>query len=106
MPEEDSVGSTTTKDQAILVVPMCDESVIQVKAYCQRLLPNFCGKHITDGGDNKEVIVLIDLKNVQGIPQFVNDLHRVLGNYDVTIYTGLDYQKCQVTCLVLHVYAK
>ncbi len=106
LPQEDSVGSTTSKDQAILMVLPCDQNIISsVKLYCLKLLPYFCNKHIPDGSESKEVIALIDLNNIEGIPEFVQDLYRVLDQYDVTIYTGVNYRNGLVTCLALHIQA-
>ena len=88
-----------------MVVPSLKQ-YIDVKHYCQDMLPEFCHNHITDESENMEVIALIDLHNIQNIPEFVQNLHRVLEEYDVTIRTGVDYCKCPVTCLALHILDK
>ncbi len=106
MPEEDSYGNTPSKDQAILVVPASpDQNVVNIKRYCHSELPKLCAKHITSENNDiiKEVIAIIDVTNVQGVPEFGEDLHEVLRNYDVTIHTGVDYHTCPVTCLVLYI---
>ncbi len=102
---EDSVGNSTCKDQAVLVVPSLKQ-YIDVKQYCLDMLPEFCHNHITDESENKEVIALIDLSNIHDIPVFVQDLYKALEKYDVTIRTGVDYCKCPVTCLALHILDK
>ncbi len=99
----ESTSSICNKDQAVLVVPFCKRHMVLIKEYCKELVPDFCHDHMSIESENKEVIVLIDVNNIQGIPEFVQDLYEVLKEYDVTIYSGVDYCKNPVTCLTLHI---
>ncbi len=75
--------------------------MLDVKDYCFDQLIATCNSHF-NGSEDKELIALIDVANVKQVAEFVKDMVSTLSQYDMQVYTGLDYRKSNVTCLVLH----
>ncbi len=99
---KDSIISSQGRNQMFIIVHPCDPEILNVKAYCLKAIPDLCGSHITATND-KELIFIIDINDIAGIPRFVQDLYRKLSAYEVTIYTGVNHSKGSVTCLALHI---
>ena len=99
---KDSVISSQGRNQVFVIVHPCDLEILNVKEYCLKAVPDLCESHITATND-KELICIIDINGMDGIPRFVQDLYTRLSGYEVTIYTGVNHVKAPVTCLALHI---